>query len=186
MKTYKAFIVFLLFFLFSCNSNSNNLPISKTKEGKTEPSLHIEGFTLTETLKGAREWELKARSADIYENKKIILVAEIEMIFYDKDKIFSQLKAAEAEIGVDKKDILTRGNVRITSSKNIVLETDKLNWDAKEHTFKTDSYVKVVKDHSVLTGNGLITDPNLENIKILKDVEVKTVKEEAFHFLKKK
>ncbi|MBI5206905.1 MAG: LPS export ABC transporter periplasmic protein LptC [Candidatus Firestonebacteria bacterium] len=174
MKIYKIILIISLFYsLFSCNSD--NKKKSYSGKNKDEPSLHIQGFCLTETLEGVKQWELKGEYADIYENKDLINIKKIEMLFYSStEQYFSHLWAEDAELNTKTKDIFARNKVKVISRNNIELETEKLTWNVNNQVFETDVPVKIVKKDSVLTGVGLKTNSGLENIKILNNVKVVT------------
>ncbi|MBI5416434.1 LPS export ABC transporter periplasmic protein LptC [Candidatus Poribacteria bacterium] len=179
-------LFFLCFFLFACESSKQeSIPISSNnKKNDDEPSLHINGFILTESVSGIKQWELKAKSADIFEKKNIVFANEINMFFYGSDKIFSNLNAEKAEMNMETKNITAKNNVKVISKKNVMLESDKLEWNASKQIFETDSPVKVTNNRSILTGIGLQTSSNLENIKILQNVKVETSNKEAFKLFK--
>ncbi len=185
LKKKLYYIIFILLFnLFSCSSNNNNSSKAINDDHNDSASLQIKGFILTETIEGAKKWELKALYANIYEKESSIHVEKINIIFYDENQPFSNLEAKEAAIDIRSKNILAKNNVKVISKNNVRLETDKLLWDTKEQVFTTDAFVRVIKKNSILEGNGLRTGANLENIKIFSNVKIVADSKDALNVLK--
>ena len=63
------------------------------------------------------------------------------------------------------------GNVLVVSSEHGRLETDSLRWVEQENRITTGAAVRVSTERDVVTGVGFEADPNLEEWRILCDVE---------------
>ena len=60
----------------------------------------------------------------------------------------------------------------LKAQNGVVLNTDRLQWDNQRQRVSTDSWVKVVRKGSTLTGRGLTADRNLEDVTVREDVTI--------------
>ena len=139
-----------------------------------------EDFTLTQTFEGKKAWELRAKSARSLKTGEVITVFEPSLDFYSTDgQIYSTLVSDSGIYYIESSDIKALGSVVVVSSDSAVLETDSLKWIAKEEKIRTEGSVRVTKGETVITGDGLESDPSLDNIKIEKNFRAETAGKEA-------
>jgi LPS export ABC transporter protein LptC len=164
-----AFLVILN--LSSCGKEKPERPGVSDK--KSFPDQAIENFTLTYTNQGEKEWELEADRAEIYKREGKTIVQKLKIKFYDQGKITSILTAREGELCSPAGDMEVRGDVVVTSEEEgITLKTESLKWDAQRKKIVTDDFVRQEKGDTIITGQGLESDPELEKVVIKKNVKV--------------
>jgi len=166
-----TFTFLIILGLSSCVKEKPEKP--KISGEESFPDQAIENFTLTHTNQGEKEWELEADRAEIYEKEGKTVVHRLKLKFYEQGKITSVLTARRGEISSPSGDIEVRGDVVVTSEKEeMTLKTNSLKWDARRDRIVTDDFVRQEKGDTIVTGQGLESDPKLERLVIKKDVKV--------------
>jgi len=167
------FWVFTLFIILSLSSCGKEKPErSEVSGSKSSPEQAIENFTLTQTSQGEKKWELEAERAEIYKREGKTIVQKLKIKFYDQGKITSVLIAREGELRSQSGDMEVRGDVVVTSEEGTTLKTESLKWDANRNKIVTDDLVRQEKGDTIITGQGLESDPELEKVVIKKNVKV--------------
>ncbi|MDQ3537009.1 MAG: LPS export ABC transporter periplasmic protein LptC [Bacteroidota bacterium] len=94
----------------------------------------------------------------------------IYMEFFDLDgKISSTLKANQAFYNKEKDVYIGIGDVVVRNIlKNEQLNTEELSWKRNEQKIFTDKFVRIETDENIHTGEGLTSDQQFINWKILK------------------
>jgi len=168
-------ILILVFILGGCTSKSsrfqsaNEIPV---------PQQKLEDFRLLATEGGVRQWELKARAAQIYEKIKKTYIQDFKTFIYEEGELASVLSAQRGILDMVTNNMEATGNVIVTSAKGSCLETEELHYlsstgKKKKGMFITEEFVKITEPDRVTTGYGLEIDTTLENGKIKRDVKVK-------------
>jgi lipopolysaccharide export system protein LptC len=128
------------------------VPLLTCKKSKTDeqngitPSLRegAEGFVLVDTKGEKRNWILKADRALNYNDS--ITLYNVTVEFYDAE-----------------------GIQVVVSRDTTTLKTTYLDWNNKRQKIITEDAVEITKKNSIITGQGMESDPNLEHITIMKD-----------------
>ncbi|MFB0528185.1 MAG: LPS export ABC transporter periplasmic protein LptC [bacterium] len=168
------FLVFTFLVIFSLSSCGKEKPEEPGVSGKKSfPDQAIENFTLTHTNQGEKEWELEADRAEIYKTKGKTIVQKLKIKFYDQGKVTAILTAREGELRSPSGDMEVRGDVVVTSEEEgITLRTESLKWDTQRKKIVTDDFVRQEKGDTIITGQGLESDPELGKVVIKKNVKV--------------
>lgn len=168
------FWMFIFVFILGLSSCGKEKPQKAKMPGeKSFPDQAIENFTLTHTNQGEKEWELAAERAEVYEKEGKTIVRKLKLKFYEQGKVASVLTARQGEISSPSGDMEVRGDVVVTSEKEaMTLKTNSLKWDARRNRIVTDDFVRQEKGDTIVTGQGLESDPELERLVIKKDVKV--------------
>jgi LPS export ABC transporter protein LptC len=140
--------------------------------GRGAPDEEFTDFVTQESDSGLVQWKLMAPKADRYSKRKLILLENPVIEFYDKEgKPKTTLVSDSGEYSEDTHDMLAYGNVVVRSVEGDVLETDSLLWDNARDKILSNSFVKLTRGNDVLTGYGLDCDPNLNSVDIQRDVQ---------------
>jgi len=171
-KNFFWVVMFVIFFVLSaCGKEKSET--GKVADRTSFPEQAIENFTLTHTSQGEKQWELEADRAEIYEREGKTIVQRLKIKFYDRGKITSILTASEGELYSQSSDMEVRGNVVVTSEQEkATLRTESLKWDSKRDKIVTDDWVRQERNNTIVTGQGLESDPELEKVIIKKNVKV--------------
>lgn len=164
----KILMAIALAFVAGCEQ----APQPRGKTGEEKPGLIFTGFTARGTRLGVLDWEASARTAQVYQARKLAEAQQVSIRYFQKAKLISQADADEAEINTQSNDILAMGNVRLSARNGVVLYTDRLSWDHRRQRLTTDSEVRVIRGTSELTGKGLVADRELTNVEIKENVRI--------------
>lgn len=147
-------------------------PTSNPSAGDVRvPDQEARDFTLTESLEGRKNWTLHAVYAAMYNNQSLVDARTVRIEFFDKDgKKFSTLLADEGRVYQRSNDLEARGHVRVTTESGIFMETDSLRWQNARGKIVSDGFVRVTRQHDVVTGYGFESDPSLDHFTLRQEV----------------
>jgi LPS export ABC transporter protein LptC len=149
---------------------------SAASSGKV-PDQVIEGFTLTQTTNGVKEWVMNARQAMLYESDQRVLVEGVRIDFFRPgEKASSTLTSRQGWVNTLTRDMEAQGHVVLVTPDGGRLTTESLHWNNKLGKVTSDSLVEVIKlsggRRTIMTGRGLQTDAGLERVEIKQQVRV--------------
>jgi LPS export ABC transporter protein LptC len=147
-------------------------PNTPAPGGEEQPNLTFAGFNARGTRLGVVEWEAQAATAQVYNQKKLARAQQVTIRYFQQGRQVSVAEADTAEIGTESHDILALGSVVLRASNGTVLETDRLRWENQRQRVSTESWVKVTRRGSVLTGRGMTADRDLEDVVVKEDVQI--------------
>jgi LPS export ABC transporter protein LptC len=153
----------------------------KSTATKSElPDEILVQFVTEETDSGRLSWRLSAPKATRYINKKVFLMTNPRIEFYDEAGILrTTLVSEQGEYLQGTRDMLAYGNVVVTTVDGDVLETDSLRYLNKEDKIVSDSFVKLTRHNDVITGYGLEADNRLNSVDIKRDVRARIIDDDG-------
>lgn len=171
-RIYLKFIT-LLFALVICNSCGN----SSLDKIKTQPDMRIKNFSTKNYQSGELLWEMVAYESLYYFDENKSISENIQMKSYKAGKQSAEVKASQAIIQNDTKNIELVGDVEILSTGGNKLYTSRIIWNNKTKLMDTDEPVKIIrKNGDTIEGIGLKANYDLENYEIKRKVVAKTKK----------
>ncbi len=124
-----------------------------------------QGFVLVDTKGEKKNWILKADEALNFDDS--ITLCNVTVEFYDAEGIYnSTLTSDSGVVYSGSGDMSARGNVIVIARDTTVLKTSYLDWNNKRQKIITEDTVAITKKQSIITGVGMVSDPNLEHIEI--------------------
>lgn len=161
----KVLSIIFIVFLFSCSQTEEDLFSQKSDEIPDQQSDYV---TIITTNKEIIEQEITAVHIDRYTKKKLTIADTVFVKnFTPEGELQSTIYCDKAEID-DVKNILTgMGNVVVTSD-NGILKTPYLIWNRNNDEILAKDGVTLIRKESVLYGLEMVTDINLEKVKIIK------------------
>lgn len=173
-QEFALFLILLLAITAGCNDQ-----YAENEPTQINVAEIVEGFTLTQTVEGRKAWVLNARLAKSYREKNLINVYGAQIEFYSRDgKLFSTLESDSGVYYLKSGDMKAIGNVSVVSADSAILKTDSLKWISREEKIRTEGSVKVTKGVTIITGDGLVSDPGLDHIEIQRNFRAETKDEE--------
>jgi LPS export ABC transporter protein LptC len=153
------------------------VPTPEIPEKSNEADIQLQKIHYTSTNdKGVKEWELKALSANYFQDKDLIEFEDVKVIYYsEKGKVFT-LRGDNGLLNIKTKDIQLSGNVIGTSNDGYRFRTESLVYKADKHQAKTDDKVFLEGPYFDLEGWGMIMDVEKEKVSLLNDVRAKEKK----------
>jgi len=140
--------------LYSCSKPVSNFSVSE----------RISGFSIKKTQNGIPQWEIEG--SKLVKGKKISLEASRGR-FYEKGRQKYFVKADKAVFTEEGDYLELNGNVVIKNAADgTELYLNDLAWDEKRQVYFTDNRVRQVSKDSVVLGDGLTSDRDLNRIEI--------------------
>lgn len=127
----------------------------------------MEGFTLSQSRKGAPSWTLRSSRAVLREDDKRANLAGPVMEFYREGQRVSSVTALNGEVDTESHDVRLSSSVVLDSfDDHSRLTTSELLYDSKLGRFTTNADILVRRPEGVLRGRGLEANPDLSEIRI--------------------
>lgn len=162
---------------FGCQSRPASTP---SGEDVRLPDQEARDFTLTESSEGKKNWTLWASYAAMYNDQSLVDAKTVRIEFFDKEgKKFSTLVAKTGRVHQRTNDLEARGNVVVTTESGIRMETDSLRWQNTAGKIVSDGFVKVTRQHDVVTGYGFESDPSLDHFHLRREVRAEVTDTEG-------
>ncbi|RIJ49892.1 LPS export ABC transporter periplasmic protein LptC [Maribellus luteus] len=154
---------------YACEDNE--IAKIKTIESTNLPILEASNFETLVTDSGRVKYLLRAPKLLRFENEGKIYTEFPEgmyIINYDANKkITSSIKANYAKEFQKDQRWEAKNNVIVTNAKGDTLKTEHLILDEKTGKIHTEEFVRIISEDRILTGDGLISDQEMKNTKIL-------------------
>lgn len=138
---------------------------------KILPDLKIEGVHLTRSIAGRTEWELRAKSADIFKEEGVTRLEAPEVVFFGKGDRRFELTGRKGEVFNGTNDVTVSGEVKIINSDGYILTTDSLRYDSGKNVISTDSKVFMKGKLINMEGEGLAADIERNRVILKKGVK---------------
>jgi LPS export ABC transporter protein LptC len=143
--------------------------------GQTPDEVYTD-FVTQESDSGLILWRLTAPQGDRFKDKRLVVLDRPRIVFYDEHGAERTTLVSDAgEYYEDRRDMLAYGNVVVRSVEGDVLETDSLFWNNSQKKILSDSFVKLTRGKSVVTGYGLECKEDLGSVEIKRDVKAVVV-----------
>ncbi len=170
-KSFACIFILLLIALFinSCKEKIKPTIINAKIEG-VYPTQESWNSRITFTREGKVLAILEVKHLLIYDDRKETLLEDgIKVDFYDEEqKHTTTLTANKGQVNDITKDLAAYGNVVVVNSEDgTTLKTERLFWKNNTQKIETDAYVEIDSPKEKIRGNGLISDQNLKNYKII-------------------
>jgi LPS export ABC transporter protein LptC len=99
-----------------------------------------------------------------YETKKVTLLENVKIDFYDKtQKKSSQLTSVSGRVDDLTRDMYAIQNVVAQNDSGVVLKTEELKWRNSDQKIVTDKFVSIKTKKEIIEGYGLEADQSLNN-----------------------
>jgi LPS export ABC transporter protein LptC len=135
------------------------------------PDQEARDFTLTESSEGKKNWTLWASYAAMFNDRNLVDAQTVRIEFFDaQGKKFSTLLADQGIVDQRTNNLEARGNVRIATETGVRMETDSLRWLNVPRKIVSDAFVRVTRQHDVVTGYGFESDPSLDHFHLKREV----------------
>jgi LPS export ABC transporter protein LptC len=135
--------------------------------------MNMEGFRFTQSENGRVSWRMKARNADLFENKEAQL-GEIEIVFSNPDNKEAALLGDTGTMDTTSGNAsIRRGSreVRIVTSDGYLLTTNSLFWKAGERLVWTADPFKLLGSEIYLEGVGITANVDMRTLVVKENVK---------------
>ena len=151
-----AILICVALFLFGVvavlMANSRGTKLSVPEPTPTKADYRIKEVHLQEERGGTR-WQVDAEYGEIFEAQGKTVMKKVTIRIAEPSRQWT-VSGDEGEMYQETKDVSLRGNVVVLSSDGLRLETERLNWAAKEQRAWTDEPVTIRRSGVVAQGRG--------------------------------
>jgi LPS export ABC transporter protein LptC len=138
------------------------------------PSEEVRDFSLEESNEGRLEWVLHSDYAASYAQRGVIEARDVAIDFFDEHgRTYSHLTAREGVVHQPSNDMEARGQVVVTTTDGVRIETDALRFLNREQRITSDSFVRLTRHGDVVTGVGFESDPSLTHFTLKHEVKAR-------------
>ena len=152
------FLISILLLTSACGSKESS-------EGGNTPAQRAEGVVMRETSGGNTSWQLKASSADFYDNQDVKM--ENPVITFNQDKQTAVLKSKRGTFKGEKITFLGSVVLRVKEEK-LKLTTEKLFYNTATKVAWTDVPFTLKRNGITVKGKALKTNNGFSDIEIFK------------------
>lgn len=129
----------------------------------------VQGFSVVETAAGRRLWRLDAATGTYLENDSLMVLADVEMTFYEEDAPDAFLQGDSGRVESATGSMRVWGNVHVETVDGRELAAPELYWNEDGGFFESDcTVVLTIPDslgQTVMTGRGVRLSTTLETGK---------------------
>lgn len=126
-------------------------------EIKDKASVTMAKVEHTATRDGAKDWSLKAKSVNYFQNNKEALFKDINVLFFHKGEPGAVLTADRGNLNTETNDMEASGNVKVVHDE-FVLETETLDFRNDNRYIETNVPVKIIREDATITANSMVMD----------------------------
>lgn len=165
------FIAGIVYYYAKPEPKESNEPAEQAVQ-QAHINVVFDGTLIFEEVNGQRSWELKAESITLDPNTKLTHLNNIKgSVFHEKgEKV--EFTAKNAVFEPDNRVITMEGEIKAQASDGGVFTAEKANYYSKDKKFKATGKIKLIKDNTLITGDKLESDANMEKIKITGQAKV--------------
>lgn len=154
-----AYILFL--FITGCAKEE----VKPSAQNNDEVEQTIKKFSAEHIKNSERKWNLASDIAHILKSERI-KTQKPKVTIFENGKGIMTIISDTGEIDQRTKDLRFYGNVIATADDKTQIETAELFWRERDEKILAPGEVKVSKGRSVLFGNQLEAEPNLDTVKL--------------------
>ena len=164
-------IVFLLFFVFSCVSNSDKADKIAAVTDRTKiPRLHATEITTVISDSGITRYRISASRWDIYDRAMPPyweFPKGIHLERFDQSlKVDANIHSLYAKFNENEQLWELRGMVRAINLQGELFETEQLFWNQRQEKFYSDTLIKITQATRIITGIGFESNQTMSKYLI--------------------
>ncbi|MCC5464174.1 LPS export ABC transporter periplasmic protein LptC [Pelosinus baikalensis] len=146
-------------------------PPEEPKDQQTSKLAYV-GNSIVEQKDGKPLWELKAEFIEIDVDTKNVQLKNLVGTFYQEKGGKIEITAPEAFVDSKTKDITMSVKVQATASDGTTFTANEARWSSTDQKVYGSGNVILTKDDTVLTGDKIESDSNMEKIKVFGNAKV--------------
>ena len=155
------------------------IPESVLQSDEPDAALSIGKIHQTSTRNGKREWSLEAESAHYMEKSNQMVLKDVKVVFFLKDKSEINLKADQGILKIDSNDIEVSGNVVLKNLEYKML-TEKLAYAHDRRLLYSNAPATILSRSAKVTADSMSLDLNVKKLTLEGSVE--TIIDQDFAF----
>jgi len=148
-------------------------PPTQAAKSEQPAIMSYSGNSIIEEQDGKRLWELSAETIEINPQTKQVQLKNVKGVFYQTNGGKIEIVAAQAVYDTTSRDIVMNGQVKAISSNGAVFTAREAQWAGKDRRFYGTGDVTMTREDTVITGDRIESDGNMEKIKVLGNARVR-------------
>lgn len=153
-------------------------PAFGERKPDSSADVKITRFHLVETKDGKTLWEVWGDQGEVFEKAGVAKVMKISnqvtvMLYSEQGKLTA--RSDSATLNMRTKDIRLERNVTATSEQGNSLQTQSLDWSAKDRRVFTRLPVTLIRGGLVSSGVGMEAETDLERVRFLSRVRSQVI-----------
>ena len=162
-------LIFLVGIIYSCVNDENE--VKRITDFENAPDEQSQNLKMVYSDSGLTKFHLFADISETYTQPKHITVFRnyVKVDFFNPEGVkVSTLTAQRGIFDHAENIVVVEDSVRLYNyKKDQTLKTEKLTWNKKDSTIRTNNQVVVSSPKELLTGKGLVTKQDFSYIEIL-------------------
>lgn len=157
-----------LYYFFKPEAPAPPAPVAPaaSSDADGDTGLHFEGSTIVQQKDGKPEWELTAAQITVDKDHNIVVLSSVKGIFYRDDGTTINITAPRAVLNTQTKDIALDGGVEAISSDGAQFTAPVAEWQEQTRRFIGRGGVRYVRGDTVITGDTMTADNNLQHVQM--------------------
>jgi len=151
------------------------LPSSRTLISKAD--IEMEGFALKEFRNGAVEWDIKADRAELFEDRKEVVLDETQATMQTTEGLQVSFSGDQGLINTTTHDFEIKkndGDLDVSMNNGFTIRTPVLTWRDQEREIVSLEPVQVTAQKLRIRGNQLVVKLENQEFTVNGDVHVTT------------
>ncbi|MCB0390522.1 MAG: LPS export ABC transporter periplasmic protein LptC [Bdellovibrionales bacterium] len=152
-------------------SFENNTEVESLEQDTVQEKLT--DMYLVESRQDEKEWELWAKEAKSYKDKKIWDLEDVKAKFFGNNGVVFHVTGKKGQVDIKTKDMEIHGDVVTKTSNGYVFQTEKVLYTSQERTLYGPENITMkgpadaANNHLILTGKSLVAnlDSSLMEVK---------------------
>lgn len=152
----------------------DTVPAVEQTTPQAASNLTFAGTAIIEEKNGQREWELNAESIEADASGKLVSLKKLKGIFYQANGGKVDIIAQEGILDTKTHDITLQGDIKATSSEGTVFTAPQGRYEEQTKTFSGTGGITLTRGDTIITGDKIDADTNLEIVKVQGNAKVVT------------
>ena len=162
-----------LYYFFRDEPPKPVTPAAQT-EKQTAPNLTFAGTSIVEEKNGKRVWELGAETIEADARGKLVYLRNLKGTFYQDKGGKLELLAKQAVLDTKTGEISLQGEIKATASDGSTFTAPEVKYNNDTKTLIGSGGVTLTRGDTVITGDKLNADTNMEKVKVQGHAKVVT------------
>lgn len=151
-----------------------NTPAAQQTEPQPAANLTFAGSSIVEEKNGKKVWEINAETIEADAGGKLVYLKNLKGTFYQEKGGQLELVAPEGVLDTKTHDITLTGGMKATSSDGAVFTAPQGRYAEQSKTFTGTGGITLTRGETVITGDKIDADTNMEKVKVQGNAKVVT------------
>ena len=152
----------------------DTIPAVEQTTPQAASNLTFAGSAIIEEKNGQKVWELNAESIEVDASGKLVSLKKLKGIFYQEKGGKVDIIAQEGILDTKTHNITLQGDIKATSSEGAVFTAPQGRYEEQTKTFFGTGGITLIRGDTIITGDKIDADTNLEKVKVQGNAKVVT------------